>query len=52
MTSFLLAMTMYPEIQEKCQAEFDSVVGNDRLPTFSDRDSLPYLATMLKEAIR
>ncbi|KAI0291850.1 cytochrome P450 [Russula brevipes] len=49
MTSFLLAMTMYPEIQKKCQAELDSVVGNDRLPTFSDRDSLPYLATMLKE---
>jgi len=52
MTSFLLAMTMYPEIQKKCQAELDSVVGNDRLPTFSDRDSLPYLATMLKEVIR
>jgi cytochrome P450 len=52
MTSFLLAMTMYPEVQKKCQAELDSVVGNDRLPTFSDRDSLPYLATMLKEVIR
>ena len=52
MTSFLLAMTMYPEVQKKCQAELDSVVGNDRLPTFADRDSLPYLATMLKEVIR
>ncbi|KAH9986094.1 cytochrome P450 [Russula compacta] len=52
MSSFLLAMTMYPEVQKKCQAELDSVVGNDRLPTFSDRDSLPYLATMLREVIR
>ncbi len=52
MTSFLLAMTMYPEIQRKCQAELDDVVGNDRLPTFADRDRLPYLATMLKEVIR
>ena len=52
MTSFLLAMTMYPEIQKKCQDELDAVVGNDRLPTFADRDSLPYLATMLKEVIR
>ena len=52
MTSFLLAMTMYPEVQKKCQAELDDVVGNDRLPTFGDRDRLPYLATMLKEVIR
>lgn len=52
MTSFLLAMTMYPEVQRKCQAELDAVVGSDRLPTFSDRDSLPYLATTLKEVIR
>jgi len=52
MTSFLLAMTMYPEVQKKCQAELDAVVGNDRLPTFADRDSLPYLATTLKEVIR
>jgi cytochrome P450 len=52
MTSFLLAMTMYPEIQKKCQDELDAVVGNDRLPTFADRDSLPYLATMLREVIR
>ncbi|KAI0280074.1 cytochrome P450 [Russula brevipes] len=52
MTCFLLAMTMYPEIQKKCQDELDLVVGNDRLPTFSDRDSLPYLAMMLKEVIR
>jgi cytochrome P450 len=52
MSSFLLAMTMYPEIQKKCQAELDEVVGNDRLPTFADRDSLPYLATMIREVIR
>ncbi|KAI0260107.1 cytochrome P450 [Gloeopeniophorella convolvens] len=52
MSSFLLAMTMYPEVQKKIQAELDSVVGYDRLPTFNDRDSLPYLATALKEVIR
>ena len=52
MTSFLLAMTMYPEVQRKIQAELDSVVGTDRLPTFADRDSLPYLATTMKEIIR
>ncbi|KAI9509781.1 cytochrome P450 [Russula earlei] len=50
--SFLLAMTMHPDIQKKAQAELDAVVGNDRLPTLGDRDSLPYLNTMIKEAIR
>jgi cytochrome P450 len=52
MTSFLLAMTMYPEVQKKIQDEIDANVGTDRLPTFADRDSLPYLATTLKEVIR
>ncbi|KAH8986095.1 cytochrome P450 [Lactarius akahatsu] len=51
-SAFLLAMTAYPEVQRKCQAELDAVVGNDRLPTFADRDQLPYIATMLKEVIR
>ena len=45
-------MTAYPEVQRKCQAEIDTVVGNDRLPTLADRDRLPYLNTMLKEVIR
>ena len=45
-------MTMHPDIQKKAQEELDAVIGNDRLPTLADRDSLPYLNTMLKEAIR
>ena len=52
MSSFLLAMTMYPEVQRKCQVGLLVVVGSDRLPTFAVRDSLPYLATMLEEVIR
>ena len=39
---FLLAMMAYPEVLAKAQKEIDSVVGADRLPTFSDRPSLPY----------
>jgi len=50
--SFLLAMTMHPDIQKKAQEELDAVIGPNRLPTLADRDSLPYLNTMLKEAIR
>ena len=52
MTPFILAMTMYPEVQSKIQAELDSAVGTDRLLTFVDRDSLPYLATAMKGIIR
>lgn len=36
-------MSLYPEVQLRAQAEIDAVVGNDRLPTFSDRESLPYV---------
>ena len=45
-------MTMFPEAQRKAQAELDNVVGPDRLPTFEDRDSLPYLNAVLQETLR
>lgn len=50
--SFFLAMALYPETQEKAQAEIDSVIGNSRLPTFHDRDSLPYVNALIKETMR
>ncbi|KAK7061420.1 cytochrome P450 [Favolaschia claudopus] len=31
-SSFFLAMTLYPETQAKAQAEIDAVIGGDRLP--------------------
>ncbi|KAF8880650.1 cytochrome P450 [Infundibulicybe gibba] len=49
---FLLAMMEYPEVLEKAQKEIDSVVGTDRLPTFSDRASLPYVDAILSETWR
>ncbi|CAL1702358.1 unnamed protein product [Somion occarium] len=50
--SFFLAMTLNPEAQIKAQKEIDVVVGNDRLPTIADRDSLPYVDALLKEVLR
>lgn len=47
----MLAMVLHPEVQEKAQAELTSVLG-DRLPTFTDEDSLPYLAAIMKECYR
>ena len=45
-------MMIYPDIQARAQAELDSVVGTDRLPTFDDRDSLPYINAICKEVLR
>ncbi len=45
-------MTLHPEIQEKAQVEIDTVVGNDRLPGFSDRPDLPYINAIGKEILK
>ncbi|KAJ8588502.1 cytochrome P450 [Rhizopogon salebrosus TDB-379] len=50
--TFILAMILFPEVQEKALAEIDSVVGTDRLPTFGDRDSLPYIEAIICETMR
>ncbi|KAF9458367.1 cytochrome P450 [Collybia nuda] len=49
---FFLAMAMYPDVQQKAQAELDSVVGSNRLPDFYDRESLPYINAVVKETMR
>lgn len=50
--SLFLAMTLFPDVQKKAQAEIDAVVGPDRLPSLADRDSLPYIEALAKEALR
>jgi cytochrome P450 len=50
--SFFLAMTLFPEVMKKGQAEIDTIIGNDRLPDFSDRENLPYIDAMAKEVFR
>ena len=45
-------MLLYPLVQKKAQNEVDSVVGQDRLPTFSDRERLPYVSALIKELFR
>jgi len=50
--SFILAMSMYPEIRAKAQTDLDRVVGPDHLPTWDDRPSLPYIDAILKETLR
>ena len=50
--TFFLAMLLYPEVQRKVQEQIDQVVGRDRLPEFSDLESLPYLRAIFRELIR
>ncbi|KAL4787860.1 cytochrome P450 [Aspergillus varians] len=52
LTSFTAAMLKFPHVQRKAQAEIDRVVGPSRLPTFSDRENLPYINALVKETLR
>ncbi|KAK2011616.1 cytochrome P450 [Colletotrichum eremochloae] len=51
-SSFVLAMLMFPDVQKKAQMEIDRVVGSDRLPSFDDQPRLPYINALVKEALR
>lgn len=51
-TAFVQAMTAYPEVQKKAQAQIDAIVGQDRSPTWQDYAQLPYVAQCVKEAMR
>ncbi|KAK0480275.1 cytochrome P450 [Armillaria novae-zelandiae] len=50
--TFFLAMLHAPHVQKVAQEELARVIGNDRLPTFSDRGSLPYINCIVKETYR
>ena len=45
-------MLLYPDVQKAAQAEIDRVIGQDRLPEHEDRDSLPYITSVVKETLR
>jgi len=45
-------MVLYPHVQERAQAEIDSMIGNDRLVNFDDRHSLPYVEAIVREMHR
>lgn len=45
-------MMLHPEVQRRAQAEIDAVVGNARLPSFEDREGLPFVDAIVKEILR
>ncbi|KAH8886614.1 putative cytochrome P450 [Thozetella sp. PMI_491] len=49
---FVKAMVLFPEVQAQAQAEIDSVISRERLPTWEDRVSLPYVRGVVEETLR
>ena len=52
MQHFILAMLRHPEVLQKAREEVDRVVDSSRLPTFEDRQSMPYLECVMSEVLR
>jgi hypothetical protein len=52
LSSFLLALLLYPEVQSRAQAEIDHAIGRARLPAFGDRPKMPYVDAVCKEILR
>ncbi|KAL2867528.1 cytochrome P450 [Aspergillus lucknowensis] len=50
--SAMLALVTTPGVLETAQAELDSVIGPNRLPSFTDIRDLPYLRALCKEVLR
>ncbi|KAH8879650.1 cytochrome P450 [Thozetella sp. PMI_491] len=49
---WILNMVLHPDIQAKAQKMIDEVIGPDRLPTFEDREKLPYIDNLVQETLR
>lgn len=49
---FTLACVAHPEFIPKAQEELDNVIGKERLPTFDDIESLPYIQAVVEETFR
>ena len=47
-----LALTAYPAVLARAQAEVDRVVGRSRWPTFADQPKLPYVGALVREVCR
>ncbi|PYH92672.1 O-methylsterigmatocystin oxidoreductase [Aspergillus ellipticus CBS 707.79] len=52
MYALFIALALFPDAQLKAQEEIDRVIGTDRLPVHTDRENLPYINAMVKEALR
>ena len=49
--TFILAMTMFPDIQREAQKAIDQVC-HGRLPEYADYDAIPYIHALVRECLR
>ncbi|KAG2140543.1 cytochrome P450 [Suillus bovinus] len=52
MLVFMHAMACFPEVQTRMREEIYRVIGTGRLPSFADRERLPYINAAIKEVYR
>lgn len=52
LNSLVLHLAVNKSVQDKAHAELMNIVGADRLPTFEDIESLPYIRACVKEMMR
>jgi cytochrome P450 len=45
-------MVLFPDVQKKAQDEIDCILGGNRLPSFADKSSLPYISCIVWECLR
>ncbi|CCO27540.1 O-methylsterigmatocystin oxidoreductase Short=OMST oxidoreductase [Rhizoctonia solani AG-1 IB] len=50
--TFFALMALHPEVQKRAQTEITQVIGDDRLPKYDDRSSLPYIEAVYREVLR
>ncbi|KAH8077889.1 cytochrome P450 [Cristinia sonorae] len=52
MRSLICCLAAYPEVLERAHEEIDRVIGQVRIPTLEDIESLPYIQAIMKEVHR
>jgi cytochrome P450 len=52
MGTFCMILALYPDVLRRAQAELDGVTRGERLPTFDDQDSMPYIDALFWETLR
>lgn len=45
-------MTLHPDVLSRAQKDIDAVIGSERLITYDDRASLPYIEALYRETLR
>jgi len=45
-------MVLFPDVQNKAQDELDRIIGGNRLPSFAEKSSLPYISCIVSECLR